>query len=80
MTWLRKHGTLEWSKPTLLMKRGSKETPAQKIKRLEGELKDEQLKNSMLNYMIDLADRELCTSIRKKQLPEQSDIISKRNR
>jgi hypothetical protein len=58
----------------------AKETPAQKIKRLEKQLEDEKLKNSMLNYMIDLADRELGTSIRKKHLPEQSDITRKRNR
>lgn len=80
LTWLRKHGTLDWSKPELLMKRSSKETPAQKIKRLEKQLEDEKLKNSMLNYMIDLADRELGTSIRKKHLSEQSDITRKRNR
>lgn len=80
LTWLRKHGTLDWSKPALLMKRSSKETPAQKIKRLEKQLEDEKLKNSMLNYMIDLADRELGTSIRKKHLSEQSDITRKRNR
>ncbi|TNF29242.1 MAG: IS3 family transposase, partial [Bacteroidetes bacterium] len=68
LTWLRKHGTLDWSKPALLMKRSSKETPAQKIKRLEKQLEDEKLKNSMLNYMIDLADRELGTSNQKKAL------------
>lgn len=28
LVWLRKHGNLDWSKPALLMKSKSKETPA----------------------------------------------------
>ena len=44
----------------------SKETPAQKIKRLERELSDEKLKNKVLNTMIDLSDQQYGTSIRKK--------------
>src|SRR5210317_1164277 len=70
LVWLRKHGTLDWSKPFLLMK--SKETPAQKIKRLEKQLEDERLKNKILNKMIDISDQEYGTSIRKKYLPKQS--------
>lgn len=80
LTWLRKHGTLDWRIPIRQTMPKANETPSQKIKRLEKQLEDEKLKNSMLNYMIDLADRELGTSIRKKQLPEQSDITKKRNR
>jgi transposase-like protein len=80
LTWLRKHGTLDWSYPKRHTMPKAKETPAQKIKRLEKQLEDEKLKNSMLNYMIDLADREMGTSIRKKHLSEQSDITRKRNR
>ncbi|WP_152973924.1 IS3 family transposase [Zhouia amylolytica] len=64
LVWLRKHGTLDWSKPNLFMK--SKETPAQKIKRLERELDDEKLKNKILNTMIDISDSQYGTSIRKK--------------
>jgi transposase-like protein len=79
LTWLRKHGTLDRSYPKKHTMPKAKETPAQKIKRLEKQLEDEKLKNSMLNYMIDLADREMGTSIRKKQLSEQSDISKKRN-
>lgn len=51
----------------------SKETPAQKIKRLERELSDEKLKNQVLNTMIDISDQQYGTSIRKKYLPKQSD-------
>ena len=73
LVWLRKHGTLDWSKPrprvpTIEMK----ETPAQKIKRLETELSDEKLKNKVLNTMIDISDQQYGTSIRKKHLPNQS--------
>lgn len=74
LVWLRKHGTLDWSKPkskvaTIPMK----ETPAQRIKRLEKQLSDEKLKNKVLNTMIDISDRHYGTSIRKKYLPNQSD-------
>ncbi|MEN1785718.1 MAG: IS3 family transposase, partial [Bacteroidota bacterium] len=68
LVWLRKHGSLDWSKPALLMKSKSKETPAQKIKRLERELEDEKLKNKVLNTMIDISDSQYGTSIRKKYL------------
>jgi transposase-like protein len=73
LVWLRKHGTLDWSKPiprvaTVQMK----ETPAQKIKRLERELSDEKLKNNVLNTMIDISDKQYGTTIRKKHLPKQS--------
>lgn len=74
LVWLRKHGTLDWSKPiptasTIKMK----ETPAQKIKRLEQQLSDERLKNKVLNTMIDISDQQYGTSIRKKYLPNQSN-------
>ena len=72
LVWLRKHGNLDWSKPALLMKSKSKETPAQKIKRLERELEDEKLKNKVLNTMIDVSDSQYGTSIRKKYLSQQS--------
>jgi transposase-like protein len=72
LVWLRKHGTLDWSKPKRLQMPKSKETPAQKIKRLERELSDEKLKNEVLNTMIDISDKQHGTSIRKKHLPNQS--------
>jgi len=73
LVWLRKHGTLDWNTPkpritTIKMK----ETPAQKIKRLERELSDEKLKNKVLNTMIDISDNQYGTAIRKKYLPNQS--------
>lgn len=72
LVWLRKHGTLDWSKPSLQSMPKPKETPAQKIKRLERELSDEKLKNEILNKMIDLSDQQYGTGIRKKFSPKQS--------
>ena len=66
LVWLRKHGTLDWSQPSRIIMHKSKETPAQKIKRLERELSDEKLKNEILNKMIDISDKQYGTSIRKK--------------
>jgi transposase-like protein len=73
LVWLRKHGTLDWTNPIKYQMPKSKETPAQKIKRLERELSDEKLKNKVLNTMIDICDRQYGTSIRKKCLPNQSN-------
>ena len=74
LTWLRKHGSQDWSTQTLSMTPKSKETPAQKIKRLEIELSNEKIKTQILNKMIDLSDQQHGTSIRKKFLPKQSAI------
>ena len=81
LVWLRKHGILDWSKPNLLFMSApkSKETPGQKIKRLEKALADEQLKNEILNTMIDISDKQYGTSIRKKSLPRQSTKSGKKN-
>ena len=74
LVWLRKHGNLDWNKPkprnyTYMSKQ--KETPAQKIKRLEKELEDEKIKTHVLNTMIDISDKEYGTSIRKKYYTQQ---------
>ncbi len=79
LVWLRKHGTLDWSKPIQYQMPKSKETPAQKIKRLERELSDEKLKNEILNTMIDISDRQYGTAIRKKFLPNQSDASNSKD-
>lgn len=72
LVWLRKHGSLDWSKPYLhtmsIPKRP--ETPAQKIKRLERQLEDEKLKNKILNEAIDISDKQYGTAIRKKHFPK----------
>ncbi len=74
LVWLRKHGTLDWNKPRPAKSSiRMKETPAQRIKRLEKALSDEKLKNEILNTMIDILDQQHGTSIRKKYLPKQSN-------
>jgi transposase-like protein len=78
--WLRKYGTLDWSQPNLHHMPKSKETPAQKIKRLERELEDERLKNLLLNTMIDVSDKQFGTSIRKKLSSQQSKSSDKTKR
>ena len=79
LVWLRKHGTLDWSNPIRRQMPKSKETPAQKIKRLERELSDEKLRNKILNTMIDISDKQHGTAIRKKYLPNQSSASDKNN-
>jgi len=82
LVWLRKHGTFDWNNPKehFMPIPKSKETPAQKIKRLERELSDERLKNKILNTMINISDKQYGTSIRKKYLPEQAGSSSKKNK
>lgn len=82
LVWLRKHGSLDWSKPSVLFMNPQKkeETPAQKIKRLEKELEDERLKNLIMNKMIDISDQQYGTAIRKKFSPKPSGASSKRNK
>lgn len=73
LVWLRKHGSLNWSNPSKMLMTNSKESPAQRIKRLEKELEVERARNLVLNEMIDIADRQHGTSIRKKYLSRQPE-------
>lgn len=78
LVWLRKHGSLDWNRLKIhsyLSK--MKETPSQKIKRLERELEDEKLRNLILNKAIDISDGQYGTSIRKKLFPKLSDSSEK---
>jgi transposase len=81
LVWLRKHGSLDWSQasPISMSQPKAKETPAQKIKRLERELADERLKNEILNKVIDISDRHFGTALRKKSLPAQSSSFDERD-
>ncbi|WP_268036294.1 hypothetical protein [Algoriphagus sp. PAP.12] len=82
LVWLRKHGSLDWSNPSIhfMNPKKQEETPAQKIKRLERELEDERLKNLVLNKMIDISDQQYGTAIRKKFSPKPSGTSSKKNK
>lgn len=77
LVWLRKYGTLDWRNPNLTVLPKAKETPVQKIKRLEKELEDEKLRNLLLNTMIDVSDKQFGTAIRKKLLSQQSKSSNK---
>ncbi|PIF47592.1 helix-turn-helix protein [Chryseobacterium sp. 52] len=79
LVWLRRYGNLDWRKPSTHTMSKSKETPAQKIKRLEKELSDEKLKNKVLNTMIEISDGQHGTQIRKKYLSLQSSNSKKRD-
>jgi len=68
LVWLRKHGKLDWSQRRSTPMSESKESPAQTIKRLEKELEDERQHNRLLNKMIDIADSQYGTALRKKSL------------
>lgn len=73
LVWLRKHGNLDWTNPYIhhMLNPKTKETPAQKIKRLEKALEDEKLRNKILNRMIDISDKQYGTGMRKKLSPKQ---------
>ena len=68
LMWLRKHGKQDWTSPRGSTMPKTKETPAQTIKRLEKELQDEKDRNLILNTMVDIADEQYGTALRKKYL------------
>lgn len=68
LVWLRKHGSLDWSPLNLQTMKTVKETPEQKIKRLEKELDDERTRNLILNKMVDVIDQQYGAGLRKKYL------------
>jgi transposase-like protein len=76
LTWLRKHGKMDWSQPVRIhMPKLSKEkeTPAQKIKRLEKELEDERIRNLLLNEVVDILDAEHGVGLRKKLIAKERE-------
>jgi len=82
LVWLRKYGNLDWNKPRIstMLNPRAKETPSQKIKRLEKELEDEKIKNMVLNEMINISDKQYGTSIRKKFSSQQLGNFKKKNK
>lgn len=76
LTWLRKHGTLDWHKPNPM---AGKETPSRKIRELEKRIKRLEAEKLILNTAIDVADDLYQTNIRKKFLPlvQQSSASNK---
>ena len=81
LVWLRKHGKFDWSNPEshALMSK-SKETPTQKIKRLERELETLRLRDMVKDKMIDIIDEEYGAGLRKKYISELSRLQDKKKK
>ena len=73
LVWLRKHGTLDWTKPKLhtLPSTTKQKTPEQRIKELEAALEEERLKTLFLSTAIDIAEKQYGMVIRKKSSTKQ---------
>ena len=81
LTWLRKHGKMDWTQPvriTMPNTPKTKETPAQTIKRLEKQLEDEHLRNLLLNEAVDIIDAEYGAGLRKKYLAKEREAFKNR--
>lgn len=79
LVWLRKHGKLDWSNPESHSQvPKTKETPAQKIKRLEQELETLRLRDMVKDKMIDIMDEEYGAGLRKKYISELSRMQEKK--
>ena len=65
LVWLRNHGILDW-RPKHPMK--EKRPPNKKIRELEKKLQRLEQEKIILNRVIDIADEQLHTDIRKKYL------------
>lgn len=72
LTWLRKHGSLDWSATGGRMSK-TPETPEQKIKRLEQQLKDAEDRNYLYREMLEYVDREQGSDYVKKSLSRQRE-------
>jgi transposase-like protein len=66
LTWLRKHGRLNWYQNSPMP---PKAAPNKKIRELEKKLKRLEAEKEILNRAIDIADDMFGTDIRKKFLP-----------
>ena len=65
LTWLRKHGTLDWKSKAPVK---NKKPPKSYISELEKKIKRLEAEKEILNRAIDIADDTLGTEIRKKYL------------
>lgn len=74
LTWLRKHGHLDWYKLSssdlmsaeMTKKPALAQTPEQRIKALEAELKDANLKAQLFEAMLDVIKTEYGVTLPKK--------------
>lgn len=76
LTWLRKHGRLDWHKlggsdvkrDDLMNEKKQSLTPEQRIKELETQLKEANLKAQLFESMLDIIKTEYGVSVPKKPL------------
>jgi len=81
LTWLRKHGRLDWSKGTpVFLTRGFAmtqsqlpQTPEQRIKELEQQLADSQLKAQFFEAVVNVLETDYGVRITKKQKEQLSN-------
>lgn len=66
LTWLRKHGNLDWNTANLYAMSKEKETPEQKIKRLEREIDDLKTVNMLNEAIISRVDELTGSDFGKK--------------
>ena len=78
--WLRRYGEQDWSPVGMQMKTKKSETPAQEIKRLKRALEDAELKNLLINEVIDIMDREHGANLRKKYLARERELFNNRKK
>ena len=74
LTWLRKHGTLDWNAPNLYAMSKGKETPAQELKRLRKEVEDWKIINEIKEEMLNIIDRDIVPGTKKKYLAKLSEL------
>lgn len=74
LTWLRKHGKLNWTSTGGIMSK-DKETPEQTIKRLEKELCDAKDLNYLQKEMMKTIDQECGTDYLKKYLSARQERL-----
>jgi transposase-like protein len=77
LTWLRKHGKLDWTATGGHMSKHT-ETPEQKIKRLEQELRDAKDLHWLQGEMLKDIDQECGTDYVKKYLSAERELRKKR--
>jgi len=77
LKWLRKHGRLNWNGGNNMK---CTETPYKKIKELEKKIRELELEKEVLNKVIDIADEQLGTNIRKKHLALSLEITRRQSK
>jgi len=73
LVWLRKHGHLDWSLGSTtasipMSKSPSEQTPEQRIKELEKQLKESKMKAHFFERVVDLMKEDYGIEIKKSQL------------